>query len=257
MRFSVLASGSGGNACYIETPQSKLLIDAGLSCSELIRRLELIHVNPEGLDALVITHEHSDHVKGAGPLSRRFDIPVYINGPTLNRSIRTLGNIARTVPFHPGQSITINDLLIETFTKCHDAVDPIGLIISADAARLGLITDLGRSTSLVEDRLQGCQAIIIEFNHDERMLEEGPYPLALKRRIKGSDGHLSNKQARELLKAVSHENLNLVILAHISEVNNLPEKAIREAKEVLAECRLEQTEILLSQQDYPVSMVEL
>jgi phosphoribosyl 1,2-cyclic phosphodiesterase len=257
MRFSVLASGSGGNACYIETAKSKILIDAGLSCSELIRRLQLISVKPEGLDALVITHEHSDHIKGAGPLARRFDIPVYINSPTLNKSIRTLGNLSRTVPFHPGQSITINDLLIETFTKCHDAVDPIGLIISSDGARLGLVTDLGRSTRLVEDRLQGCQAIIIEFNHDEKMLEEGPYPLALKRRIKGSDGHLSNKQARKLLKAVSHENLNLVILAHVSKVNNLPEKAIREAKDVLTECRLDQTKILLSQQDYPVSMVEL
>jgi len=257
MRFSVLASGSRGNACYVETAQSRILIDAGLSCRELIRRLELLERNPESLDALIITHEHLDHIKGAGPLARRFDIPVYINTPTLTKGIKTIGNLSRPVPLHTGQSITINDLLIETFTKCHDSADPMGLIIGSDGLRLGLITDLGRSTTLVQDRLRGCQALIAEFNHDQKMLDEGPYPLEVKRRIKGSEGHLSNQQAGELLKAVAHKDLGFVVLAHLSETNNDPEKALQEAEDVLARCGQKHTQIIVSHQDDPVSLIEL
>ena len=257
MRFSVLASGSGGNACYVETTDSRILVDAGLSCRELVRRLELIEVNPESLDAVVITHEHLDHIKGAGPISRRFDIPVYINHSTLKKGIRVLGNLSRPVPVHTGQTISVNNLLIETFTKCHDSVDPMGVIISSDGERLGLVTDLGRSTRLVEDRLKGCRALVIEFNHDQKMLEEGPYPLDLKRRIQGQDGHLSNRQARELLGAVAHENLALVVLAHLSKENNHPEKAFQEAKKGLARYGRDDIRILISHQDHPGPLVEL
>ena len=257
MRFSVLASGSAGNACYVESARSKVLIDAGLSCREIIRRLELIGVNPEHLDALILTHEHSDHIKGAGPLARRFDIPVYGNGSTFKRGIKTLGGLSRPVTIHTGQSIPIHDLIIETFTKCHDAVDPMGLVISSNGVRLGLATDLGRSTPLVEDRLRGCQALIIEFNHDEKMLEEGPYPLDLKKRIKGPDGHLSNHQACELVKTVFHENLKVVVAAHLSETNNLPEKALSEVEKALMGGDIGKTKIVLSHQDYPLPMVEL
>ncbi len=251
MRFSVLASGSGGNACYVETAHSKILIDAGLSARELSRRLDLIHVKAEDLDALLITHEHVDHIRGAGPLSRQFDIPVYINHSTFKKGIRSLGNLSRPVTVQTGQTISINDLFIETFTKCHDAADPMGVVISSDGIRLGVVTDLGRSTGLVEDRLKGCQALIIEFNHDRRMLEEGPYPLELQRRIKGPDGHLSNKQAGELLKATCHEGLRLVILAHISGENNLPEKALQEAKKVLTRHGQGKTMVMMSHQDRP------
>jgi phosphoribosyl 1,2-cyclic phosphodiesterase len=257
MRFSVLGSGSGGNACYVETAHSRILIDAGLSCRELIRRLELVEVNPETLDALIITHEHVDHVKGAGPLARLLDIPVYINSSTLRKGLRILGNLSRPITIHTGQTITINDLVIETFTKCHDAVDPMGLIVSSDGMRLGLVTDLGRSTTLVEDRLRSCHALIIEFNHDQRMLEDGPYPWDLKKRIKGSEGHLSNQQAGELLKVVAHKDLRMVILAHLSQINNQTQKAFQEAQDALSRRGLNNTRIVVSYQDYPVSMVEL
>jgi len=257
MRFSILASGSSGNACYIATADSKILIDAGLSGREIIRRLALIKVRPESLDALIITHEHTDHIKGVGPLARRLDIPVYGNNPTLKKGMKTIGDIAMPVPIHTGQTIAIKDFLIETFTKCHDAVDPIGLIISSDGIRLGMVTDIGRSTALVEDRLKGCQALIIEFNHDQKMLDEGPYPLELKRRVKGPDGHLSNQQAGDLLKAVSHENLGLVVLAHLSEVNNRKEKAFDEAKGVLAKCGLDHTRVIVSHQDHPTKILHI
>ena len=123
MRFSVLASGSGGNACYVETARSRILIDAGLSCRELMRRLSLIGADPAGLDALILTHEHLDHIKGAGPMARRLNLPVYGNRSTLEKGMKIIGNISKPVTVHTGQSITINGLLIETFTKCHDAAD--------------------------------------------------------------------------------------------------------------------------------------
>ena len=257
MRFSVLASGSGGNACYIETDNSKILIDAGLSCRELIRRLEILEVKPVHLDALVITHEHLDHIKAAGPISRRFSIPVYINEPTMQKVKSAMGRIADLVSFDTGRNIKVKDIIIETFTKCHDAADPVGLVISSNGSRLGIITDVGRSTRLIEDRLKGCRALIIEFNHDEMMLEEGPYPLNLKRRIRGPEGHLSNRDAGELLKVISHGELKHVVLAHISEKNNLPEKAFCAANAVLTECGLDSIEILVSSQDHPVPIREI
>ena len=257
MRFSVLASGSSGNACYVETAQSRILIDAGLSCRETIKRLELIDVDPKSIQALIITHEHSDHIKGAGPVARRLDIPVYINRSTLNKGIKTLGNLSRPVTIHTGQTITINDLFVETFTKCHDAVDPMGLVVASNGVRLGLVTDLGRSTRMLEDRLRGCQGLIVEFNHDEGMLEEGPYPLYLKRRIRGPDGHLSNKEGLALLKALLHDDLGVVILAHLSEANNLPEKAFQELETALGRWGRKSPKILLSHQDRPVPLIEL
>jgi phosphoribosyl 1,2-cyclic phosphodiesterase len=255
MRFTVLASGSGGNACYVETAGARVLIDAGLSCLELMRRLEWVGVDAESLDGLIITHEHTDHVKGAGALARRLDLPVYINASTLRRSMKVLGSISRPVTIHTGQSITIHDLWIETFTKCHDAADPIGLVLSSAGVRLGLMTDLGRSTGLVEERLRGCHALIMESNHDVKMLEEGPYPLELKRRIKGPDGHLSNQQAAALLADVWHDDLNYVVLAHLSAVNNTPEKAMNAVTHALSSRGRYTAKILVSHQDAPSPMI--
>jgi phosphoribosyl 1,2-cyclic phosphodiesterase len=254
MRFSVLASGSGGNACYVETDQTRLLIDAGLSCSECVKRLSSLGVNPGRLNGLLITHEHTDHIRGAGALARRLRVPVYINNATLRRGMRSLGNISQPVIIRTGQPLMVKDLLLETFTKCHDAADPMGIVITWQGVRLGVITDLGRSTPVVEARLKGCHALVMEFNHDERMLEEGPYPLEVKRRIRGPDGHLSNDQAKELLGTLSHEDLSLVVLAHLSETNNLPEKALRVSMAALASSR---TRVTLSSQGVPTPMIDL
>jgi len=254
MRFSVLASGSGGNACYVETAEARVLIDAGLSGEELIRRMEETGINPAKVDALILTHEHIDHIRGAGPLARRFDLPVYVNRLTLRRALKNLGNLSKPVVFHTGQPITVHGLCIETFTKCHDAADPVGIVVHADGARLGIITDLGRSTPVVEDRLRGCHALVMEFNHDERMLEEGPYPPELKRRIKGPEGHLSNEQAGGLLKTLRHNALSTVILAHLSERNNHPDKAIEALEQALSGFRVK---VLVGDQDFALPMVDV
>jgi phosphoribosyl 1,2-cyclic phosphodiesterase len=264
MRFCVLASGSSGNSCYVETDKARILVDAGLTCRETVQRLEQVGVRPEGLDALIITHEHSDHIKGAGPLMRRFGLPLYINKKTLEKGLRIFGKLSRPVFIENGKTFTIKDLSFETFTKCHDAADPIGLTLTCvgvssafNGKRLGLATDLGRSTKLVEDRLKGCNALIMEFNYDQEMLELGPYPLDLKRRIKGQDGHLSNKQAGDLLGAISHNNLKCVVLAHLSETNNDPVKAHEEATKALRRCGYDHVRILISRQDEPGPMIEL
>ncbi|MBW1779852.1 MAG: MBL fold metallo-hydrolase [Deltaproteobacteria bacterium] len=257
MRFSLLASGSGGNACYVETNRTRILIDAGLSCREIERRLTRVGVPAERLDAIVLTHEHSDHIRGAGPLARRYNLPLYTNSRTLESGQKTLGALPKLELIETGGSIAIEDLFIETFTKCHDASDPIGLILSSNGVRIGLATDLGRSTRLAEERLKACQALILEFNYDPDMLNNGPYPLDLKRRIKGPDGHLSNQQGGKLLKAVSHRDLELVVLAHLSETNNDPDKARRTAARVLGKCGLEETDIVIGRQDEPGPLIEL
>jgi len=257
MRFSILASGSSGNTCYIETGKASVLIDAGLSGRETERRLGLLGKSARNLDALIITHEHSDHIKGAGPLAGRFGLPLYINRKTLEKGQRTMGNLPKPVIVRTGQTLTIRDLTVETFTKCHDAADPLGLILSFDGTRMGLVTDLGRSTRLVVDRLRECNALIVEFNHDQEMLEEGPYPLDLKRRIKGPDGHLSNKQAGDLVRKVCHDNLNYLVLAHLSKANNNPTKAHKEAKDALGESGITRVNILISEQDTPSPLIQL
>ncbi|MDY6972863.1 MAG: MBL fold metallo-hydrolase [Thermodesulfobacteriota bacterium] len=262
LRFSVLASGSSGNSCYVETACARVLVDAGLSCRETERRLHLVDVQPDSLDALIITHEHLDHIKGAGPLARRFDLPLFANLKTLEKGSKTLGNLPKPMIIRTGQTLTIGDLSVETFTKCHDAADPMGVVFfptdgssNSNGARVGLATDLGRSTRLVEDRLKDCQALIMEFNYDQEMLEDGPYPLDIKKRIKGPDGHLSNHKAGEILAAVYNPGLRHVVLAHLSEVNNHPEKARKEAAKVLRQCGSGEASIAVSRQDAPGPMI--
>lgn len=252
IKFSVLASGSRGNACYVETDEARVLLDAGLSCRELVRRFDMLGIRPDALDAVIVTHEHQDHIKGAGPFSRRFDLPVYLNQRTYERSLKALGNLTAPLFVRTGQTLTIKDLRIETFTKCHDATDPLGVVFSSNGTKLGLITDLGRTTHLVEDKLKGCQGLILEFNYDPGMLAEGPYPLYLKRRIAGAEGHLSNAQAADLLKAVFNADLETVVLAHLSETNNNPSKAYEAASGCLRKNGFRGPDVVVSMQDEPL-----
>ncbi len=257
MKFSILSSGSRGNACYIETGNAGILVDAGLSGIEIERRLASVGGSPENLDAIVVTHEHSDHIKGVGVLARRFNLPVYANSQTLKQGEKSLGKLPSVISIQTGETFKIKHLSLETFTKCHDAVDPMGLVVSSNGARIGLITDMGKSTRLAEDRLKACTALIMEFNYDPTMLSEGPYPLYLKRRIHSSEGHLSNEQAGKLLETVSHGDLKWVALAHISETNNDPDKALHAAETVLSQCGLKETRILVGKQDEASPLIEI
>ncbi len=257
MKLSILASGSRGNSCYLETADARILVDAGLSGIEIERRLASVGVSPVKLDAILVTHEHSDHIKGVGVLARRYNLPVYANHETLGSARGALGQLPAVMPVETGQTLEIKNLTVETFTKCHDAADPLGLVFSNNGVKVGFVTDMGRSTRLVEDRLKACKALVLEFNYDPRMLSEGPYPLDLKRRINGNEGHLSNQQAGRLLETVSHDDLKWVILAHLSETNNHDEKALAMAKSVLERRGHRQAKVLVAQQDRASAIIEI
>lgn len=257
LHFCILASGSGGNACYVETAHTRILVDAGLSGREIARRLALVGLEIEGLDAIFLTHEHGDHIRGAGPLSRRLGIPVYLTNGTLEGGVRSLGRLPDPRVIEAGEAVTVKDLLVETFTKCHDASDPLGLVCCSNGKRFGMATDLGRSTRVVEEHLKGCQALLLEFNHDPVMLEEGPYSLDLKKRIRGAEGHLSNDQAARLLGAVGHGGLRHLVLAHLSEINNNPEKARAEATGTLRKVGLREVKVSVAMQDKPGPLLKI
>ena len=232
IKLSVLASGSKGNSIFVATPRVRVLIDAGLSAREIERRLKRVGVGAEDLDAVVITHEHRDHVSGLGPLSRRYRLPVFLNRATRSNLSDQVGTLADCIEFVTGRSFSVADLAIHPFSLSHDAADPVGLTLVNGESKVGICTDLGRATRLVQHHLQECRLLLLEANHDLGMLTKGPYPWSLKQRIRSSSGHLSNEEARELLDRVLGDTLDRVILAHLSEVNNRPETALEAFAEV-------------------------
>jgi phosphoribosyl 1,2-cyclic phosphodiesterase len=221
-----LASGSRGNSIYISDGRTSVLIDAGLSGVEIERRLRARNLSPGDLDAIVVSHEHADHIQGVGILSRRFRLPVYISRKTA-AAAGPLGKLHERVHFDCGAGFHINDLEIHPFSISHDAADPSGFILRTNGLKIGIATDLGRVTAMVAHHLQGCHALILEANHDPDMLRSGPYPWPLKQRILGRSGHLSNDASQTLLGDIVHAQLRHVVLAHLSEVNNTPETALR------------------------------
>jgi len=219
-----LASGSRGNCIFVSTEDTPLLIDAGLSGIELERRMASIGESPDGLEAIIITHEHTDHVKGAGILSRRFDIPVYMTRQTFN-ACKNLGKIKDLRFFECGSAFEVSGVTVNPFSISHDACDPSGLTLSHAGKKIGIATDLGVVTNLVRTHLGDANLLYVESNHDPKMLINGGYPWHLKQRIKSRTGHLSNADARDLVGELVHSELRHVILAHLSEENNLPQKA--------------------------------
>ena len=232
IRFQVLASGSRGNAILIRSERTALLLDSGLSGRELARRLDGAGFSPNRLNAIVVSHEHRDHVQGIGVLSRRYQLPVFLNRGTLEALPEAIGTLAATQLFQTGRPFTIGDLNLYAFPISHDAAEPVGLLVEHNGSRLGVCTDLGVATHLVQTRLKDCQGLVLEANHDPAMLLSGPYPWHLKQRIKSRHGHLSNLESCALLEQLHHDKLQAVVLAHLSEVNNRPDR-VAEAVDAL------------------------
>ncbi len=236
-RVCVLGSGSKGNAIYISNERVAVLVDAGLSGIEIERRLAARRINPETLDAIVVSHEHSDHIHGVGVLSRRLRLPVYITPQTMSAAGPFLGDLHEVHHFHPGQGFALDGLHVHPFSVSHDAADPVGFTIQDRNVKIGIATDLGVATQLVCHHLRGCTLMILEANHDRKMLEDGPYPWELKQRIRSRHGHLSNEESRDLLREVLDGTLEHVVVAHVSEKNNLPERAVSVVREALSDHR--------------------
>ena len=236
LAICILASGSRGNAVYVSGGSTSILIDAGLSGIEIERRLNSKGLYPEDLDAILVSHEHTDHIQGVGVLSRRFNLPVFISSKTEKAAVSQLGNVRVIKNFECGSPFIINDLSIHPFSISHDAEDPSGFTVNQNGTKIGIATDLGIATSMVKEHLKGCSLLILEANHDEDMLINGPYPWPIKQRIKSRTGHLSNEASKNLLKEVQHDRLKYVILAHLSETNNTPQKALSEVGRAMSHC---------------------
>ena len=233
LRVCVLGSGSKGNCTYIESAEARILIDAGLSAREIERRLRQIGRSPAGLDGVLISHEHSDHIQGVGALARRYKLPVYANSATWLRAQHVVGMVNDLREFWAGTPFMINDLLVDPFSLPHDADDPVAFRLNWRRRSMAIVTDLGYPSQLVRERIRGCHLLVLEANHDDAMLKAGPYPWPLKQRIGGKSGHLSNLQSSQLLRDVLHDELEHVVLAHLSEINNHPDLAHLTAQEVL------------------------
>ena len=224
MKVTVLGSGSSGNAILVESQRVRLLVDAGFSGRDLERRLDAVEVSPESIDALLVTHDHSDHTRGMGVLARRWGIPVYITDSTRAACRELLNGTEQVRSYASDQQVVLGDLLVNPFLTVHDAVDPVAVTVTelTTGHKLGIATDLGRPTATVRHALQGCDLLVLEANHDEIMLRESPYPWSVKARIAGSHGHLSNRAAADLAAELLHAGLGCVVLAHLSEQSNDP-----------------------------------
>lgn len=223
MRICSLASGSKGNCLYLETGETRLLVDAGLSLRETTARLLQVGIQPETVHGVLVTHEHLDHIRSAGSFARRYRVPVLVSYATRQAAASYL-NKAPLVEFETGYAFAFRDCLVDPFPVTHDCCDPVGFLVESHEGRFGSATDLGMITRLVRDKLQGCRAMNLEANHDPEMLLNGPYPWHLKQRIKSRHGHISNQESLELLHELAHDGLEALVMAHLSEVNNHPDK---------------------------------
>jgi phosphoribosyl 1,2-cyclic phosphodiesterase len=251
MKICLLASGSKGNSILVESGKTRLLIDAGLSARELRKRLDSIGVEAESLDALLITHEHGDHVRGLGPLVRQLDLPVYLQ-TDLARKLPDVGKPDCVQEFVDGEEFTIKDLTIRPFAITHDCLAPVGFTLDGELGKVGVATDLGIVTRLVTECLQDCRALVLETNHDEELLRDGPYPWKLKQRVRSNHGHLSNNAAGNLLQSLLWNGLETVFLGHLSETNNRPDLAVEVVREVLEKQNICEPQVLLGKQQLPV-----
>ena len=229
MRFCSIASGSSGNSIYVGSEATHLLVDAGISGKRIDAGLEQLDISPRDIDGILITHEHSDHIQGLGVMARKYHIPIYATPGTLQqiRSYNFLGKIDeelfRTV--EADKSFSIKDLKIKPMKISHDAAQPVGYRIACGKKKMAICTDLGFYNEYIVDCLRGLNALLIEANHDVNMLQVGPYPYPLKQRILSDRGHLSNENCGRLLCEVLHDDLNTIVLGHLSQENNMPELA--------------------------------
>jgi len=289
--MTVLASGSKGNSTLVASSRTRILVDAGLSCRELMKRMQMANEDPAAIDALLITHEHQDHVQGVAVLARKLGVPVYFTQATHRAWMRWMmpqkrltyaawlalrqqppgveevekASVERaedpcSLPgveyFSAGSGFSIGDIVVTPFTIPHDAADPVGFVFEADGVRMAIATDLGYMPPNVKMAIRNCDVLMLESNHDLEMLRDGPYPWSVKQRVMSRVGHLSNEAASDFLEKNYDGNASYVVLAHLSESNNLPELARVTAERALRDrMSLLANKLLLAQQDGPLEPI--
>jgi phosphoribosyl 1,2-cyclic phosphodiesterase len=218
----VLASSSSGNSTFIRTDRTCILVDAGLSKRDILARLAAIGEAPENLNAILITHEHSDHVSGLVTLAKQLNVPIFIT--RLTAPAIPWGEYAPNLDcFQAGMTFSVGDIEVDSFTIPHDAIDPVGFCFRAQGIKIGVVTDLGYLTDSIKFHLRGTDLLVLESNHDLEMLKVGPYPWSVKQRVMGRKGHLSNEVVSDFIKSDLDSSISTLVLGHLSEHNNHPE----------------------------------
>lgn len=237
MRVWLLGTGSRGNAVVLESGDTRLLVDAGFAPSILLERMRTVDIAPESIQAVVVTHEHTDHVRGVRVLCERFGWTTHATAGTITAS-RDLARCSPTA-FRAGDGISIGDMDVLSVKSSHDAAEPVVLVVTSrsSGARTGIAYDLGVATQSVTDALRDLDMLILEANHDELMLHAGPYPASVRARISGRNGHLSNGRAGQLAREVAHRGLRQIVLAHISEKCNTPRTALSDVNSAISRTR--------------------
>ncbi len=224
MRFTILGSGSKGNATLIQSGLTTVMVDCGFTLKESERRLQRIGVKPTEITAILVTHEHGDHIVGVGPLARKYNIPVHMTRGSWVP--HRMGAISQRTFFCTHTPFAIGDLGVTPFPVPHDAHEACQFTFQRSGKKLGMLTDAGMITPHIESNLMRCDALILEANHDSQMLRDGPYPPALQARVSGDLGHLSNCQSAALLEKIDTDQLQHLVVAHLSEQNNRQEIVI-------------------------------
>jgi phosphoribosyl 1,2-cyclic phosphodiesterase len=252
VQFTILGSGSNGNCAYLEAGNTRLLIDAGFSAKQIRERLARIGRAPEGLSGILLTHEHTDHTNGLGALCKKLAIPIYCNRLTKEAVELQFETKLDFRIFSTGASMEIGDVSIDTFSVPHDAYDPVGFMLRSDDCRIGFLTDLGHATRLVIERVRSANILVLETNHDMKMLQDDlKRPWSVKQRIMSRHGHLCNDAAAAVLAELVSADLRHVYLGHVSRECNRPELAYRVVQNRLAQCGANHVQVLSTFQDTP------
>jgi len=230
-KFCPLASGSKGNAVYVEGEETKILIDAGISFKALTERLGQIDVDIGEIDAILVTHEHGDHIRGLEKTASSLNIPVFANSETAKATLQEMRNRPRFKIFSTGESFEFGEMEIHPFSVQHDTLDPVAFTIRMGEVKIGICADLGFATTLVRAHLLDCDYLYLEANHEPSMVYACNRPMVYKQRVLGRQGHLSNDAAAELIQEIDHPGLKHVYLAHLSSECNHPELAIQKVQE--------------------------
>ena len=258
VKLTILGSGSAGNASYVETDETRVLVDAGFSPSEIRLRLASIGRTPENLTAILITHEHSDHISGLVGIAEKLGIPVYCNRATMEEIKRSLRATLDFRLFVSGGSFEVGDIAVETFSIPHDAQDPVGFLLRTGNGNIGFATDLGYVTRLVAERSRAANVLVLESNHDVKMLQECPHrSWSLKQRILSRHGHLSNEAAADCVADIMTANMRHLYLGHLSRDCNKPELAFKVMQHRLGQIGATHVQLNVTSQATPCATLSL